>query len=230
MDYYTSSSDFFHGGREYREGQGPLTFAPYVAAKLMAKRLIRPYEPPREVAPAATVFCIASGPSLTVEDCERVRAYREREGVAVIAVNLSYKRAPWADYLYAMDRQWWKQYGADAAREFPGRKIAPHVIDGAELRTIVAGNSGAGAIMLAAEMGARRIVLLGYDGAHTGGFAHWHEDYPKGMGNAGSVKKWPGQFAAVLKALPPGVEVINASRASALTLWPMLPLEEVAPL
>lgn len=85
-------------------------------------------------------------------------------------------------------------------------------------------NSGAGAIALAAQMGAERIVLLGYDAQKTGGRAHWHGDHPKGLGNAGTVAKWPEQFRAVIGSLR-GARVINASRATALTCFPRQSLE-----
>jgi len=86
------------------------------------------------------------------------------------------------------------------------------------------GNSGAGAIALAAKAGARRVLLLGYDCQKTGGKAHWHGDHPEGLGNAGSIHKWPAQFAQ-LKASMAGVEIINCSRATALTCFPRQPLE-----
>lgn len=226
--FYTARKGFDHDRRQYRAGEGPIWFSVGQAKGLKAKGLIveyrAPLTPPQGDAPT-TFICVASGPSLTPEDCDMVRAYREQTGAAVIAVNLSFRRAPWADYLYAMDREWWRTFAAEV-KEFAGRKICPHVVEGAELHTIVAGNSGAGAMLLAASLGAKRIILLGYDCQHTGGFAHWHEDYPKGMGNAGSVKKWPGQFAAVSKGLAKGVEVVNASRESALALWPRVTLEE----
>lgn len=79
-------------------------------------------------------------------------------------------------------------------------------------------NSGAAAIMLAAWWCARRIILLGYDCQHTGARRHWHADHPQGLGNADGVDLWPGQFRAVLPHLY-GAHVVNASRATALTLF-----------
>jgi hypothetical protein len=87
------------------------------------------------------------------------------------------------------------------------------------------GNSGAGAVSLAGLAGAKRVLMLGYDCAKTGGKAHWHGDHPKGLGNAGSIHKWPQQFAK-LKAGMAGVEIINCSRDTALTLFPRRPLED----
>ena len=53
-----------------------------------------------------TVVCIASGPSLTAEDCELVR----ESGCPVIVTNTTFRLCPWADMLYAFDRPWWNHY------------------------------------------------------------------------------------------------------------------------
>ena len=88
------------------------------------------------------------------------------------------------------------------------------------------GNSGAGAIALAAKAGASRVILLGYDCEKSGGKVHWHGDHPAGLGNAGSMPKWPEQFKRLAASLS-GVEVINCSRATALTAFPRGKLESV---
>lgn len=86
-------------------------------------------------------------------------------------------------------------------------------------------NSGAAVLGLAAYWFARRIVLLGYDLQHTGGKAHWHGDHPPRLGNAGGWRDWPDQFRALMPRLQ-GIEVINASRETALTLFPRATIEE----
>lgn len=86
-------------------------------------------------------------------------------------------------------------------------------------------NSGAAALAQAAWWGAKRIVLLGYDCQHTGGRKHWHADHPGKLGNADGVADWPAQFAVVLPRLR-GIEVVNASRETALCLFPRASLEE----
>lgn len=88
------------------------------------------------------------------------------------------------------------------------------------------GNSGAGAIALAAKAAASRVILLGYDCQKTGGMVHHHGDHPEGLGNAGSMPKWPAQFANLAAAMK-GVEVINCSRETALTAFPRGELESV---
>lgn len=87
------------------------------------------------------------------------------------------------------------------------------------------GNSGAGAISLAAQGNAKRIVLLGFDCQKTGGKAHWHGDHPSNLGNAGSIPKWHVRFAEQARDLG-YIEIINCSRETALTCFQRAKLED----
>ena len=130
-----------------------------------------------------------------------------------------------------MDTPWWVQYGAEASAVFRGRRVRG--IGSGDTRLAERAdfgkgclNSGAGALLMAAHYGAERIIMLGYDcGYGEGGVRHWHGDHPKTLGNAGAVNKWASQFADAGKQLG-GVQVINASRVTKLTLWPTLQLED----
>jgi hypothetical protein len=126
-----------------------------------------------------------------------------------------------------MDPDWWKKIGPEAVKTFTGLRVARVQTRHAQERVQIhaAGNSGAGALLLAGTWGAKRVLLLGYDCQYTGGKRHWHGDHPVGMGNAGSIAKWPEQFRAVARRLP-GVEIINCSRVTALDMFPRVPLEE----
>lgn len=175
------------------------------------------------------VVCIASGPSLTPQDCETVRRWREAgSGRAVIVVNTTFRLAPWADVLYAMDASWWNAHLDEVRRTFRGRLVNPwREMRGVErVRFEHRRNSGAGAISLAAHWGARRVVLLGYDCQRTGGQTHWHGDHPRGLGNAGTIGLWPAIFARLAKSLAGRVTVINATRETALTCFERRPLAE----
>ena len=55
------------------------------------------------------VVVIASGPSLTEDDCEAVR----KSGLPAFVVNTTFRRCPWADVLVAHDSKWWQTYGAE---------------------------------------------------------------------------------------------------------------------
>ena len=177
-----------------------------------------------------TVVCIASGPSLTAEDCEKVRA----SGHPTIVTNTTVQLCPWADVLFAFDSAWLRMYRKEVD-EFKGAVLtwskvgknfgAESLADQGWYRNY--GNSGTSAISLAISCGAKRIILLGYDCQRTGGKVHWHGDHPKGLGNAASLDKWPRQFASVAKyAAERGVTVENCSRATALTCFARKALEE----
>lgn len=191
---------------------------------------------------------LAGGPSLTAK---QVNACHGR--VRVIAVNTSYKLAPWADLLYACDEKWWGWH--DGAPGFAGIKVGLkwnavaerwettwenanwpgiHAVagsgnDGIDLRPgyiRTGGNSGYQAINLAVQLGVRRIVLLGFDckmGAKKE--KHWHPDHPDGSG-ADNYQTWIANYAALAPQLEKlGVEVINANPESGIEAFPKMTLE-----
>jgi hypothetical protein len=125
-----------------------------------------------------------------------------------------------------MDRKWWNQYFPRVS-DFAGELAAPLKFDGVKRYSIETfKNSGAGAINLAITLGAKRVILLGYDCQKTGGKAHWHGNHEKGLGNAGSIRDWPAQFAKLAKVYP-DTDIINASRETALTCFRRADLDEV---
>lgn len=174
------------------------------------------------------VVCIASGPSLTQADVELVKAWRyDMAWRRVIVTNNTWQIAPWADAVFAMDLQWWQTYHSAVERGYKGLRFTQHSqgdkFGALNLRRRVRGyrgykNSGACAVAAAIHLGASRVVMLGYDGRKVDGKAHWHDDHPKGLGNAGSVKRWPADFELVrgLAIKTRGLIVINASRNSVL--------------
>jgi hypothetical protein len=125
-----------------------------------------------------------------------------------------------------MDRIWWEKYAHIVKRDgYSGELVTCSNTPG--INKISANGirfSGAGAIMLALQRGAARVILLGYDCYHTGGRAHWHADHPKGMGNAGIFAKWPRQMELVLPHVGRAV-VLNASRTTMLECFKRVPLE-----
>lgn len=191
--------------------------------------------------PGATVVILASGPSLTVEQCEAVQVWRKSAGGAgaaesrrCIAINTTFRRAPWADVLYACDASWWRLYhgeveagfiGEKWTQDFEARRFARHIesrrAPGLGKRPGVihqGGNSGYQAINLAYQAGARKIILVGFDMHGT----HWHGKYENGLPNTQEwlFRQWLANFeqlAADLKA--EGVEVVNCTPGSALTCF-----------
>lgn len=169
-----------------------------------------------------TVVCIASGPSLTVEDCEAVK----RSGLPTIAVNSSWKRAPFAQVIYASDPCWWDSYGAEV--DTPAERWCSHENTakkyGINYHLAFAGNnSGVRAIELAIAFGAQKILLLGYDCSVAAG-THWHGNHTKTNNpDAKKCRTWMRQFAQLNKKK---TDVINCSRATALQCFPVMTLED----
>lgn len=126
-----------------------------------------------------------------------------------------------------MDKPWWQRHAKEAMDTFAGELIStcrfPGVAWARDLNHF--NNSGASCISLALSRGAERVLLLAFDCQRTGGKVHWHGDHPKGIGNAGSMPDWPARFAKLRKTYPQA-DIINCSRATALTMFPRRPLEE----
>jgi hypothetical protein len=71
------------------------------------------YWTPEPLFAGQTVFCLASGPSLTQEVADQVR------GRATIVVNSSYLLAPWASVLFFTDNGWYEKH-PDVVAQWPG--------------------------------------------------------------------------------------------------------------
>ncbi len=193
-----------------------------------------------------TVAILGSGPSLTQEQVDMVRGKTR-----VIAVNDAYRLAPWADILYGCDAKWWDwhkgvpdfegvkaglRWDAVKGESYSGwdgifpeiRGLANTGIQGLEiapnsLRT--GGNSGYQAINLAVHMGAKRILLLGFDMKAVGGKNHWFGEHPiEATPPYGNMLMHFETIAEPLKKAE--VEVINCTPGSALKVFPMMKLEE----
>jgi len=133
-----------------------------------------------------------------------------------------------------MDEPWWKSHIDEIRSVFRGdlasssQHVSRHGVQ--SLGTMGVGwnphgNSGAGAIALACLASTGPVYMLGYDCKKTGGQAHWHPDHPKGLGNAGSIAKWPGQFQK-LRIAYGSHNIFNCSRETALTAFSRMPLED----
>lgn len=188
---------------------------------------------------------MASGPSFTPEQAAVVAGLGTR--VRTIAVSDQYALAPWADLLYSCDAKWWRLHWPLGAGAFPGLKVTVDAAvpfaevlcvgesgefgfdeDPAFLRT--GSNSGYQALHLAAHLGARRIVLLGFDMMPgEDGRTHNFGDHPPALRQEIPFDVFAerfGHIAAPLRAR--GIEVVNASGRSALTCFPQRPLAPVA--
>lgn len=200
---------------------------------------------PEPIFAGETVFCLASGPSLTREICNRLRPR------AAIAVNSSAALAPWASVLFFTDSGWYeprrelvanwpglvvsmsrtaKQEIPDKVRRVQGQgdpAASPYFTRSRDV--IQQGrSSGHTAVSLAIALGAIRVVLLGYDMRFVEGREHCHQEY-KGPRDVDIYEReflpcfagWNAAARAV------GVEVVNATEGSALNEFPFVSLDEV---
>lgn len=187
-----------------------------------------------------TAVVIASGPSLTREQVDCVRA----AGVKTIVVNGAWKAHPEADVMFALDFLFWKVninavrqgfkgelWSTDnASRERFGVKrwvgsYAPGLGKGI---VHTSGNSGCGAINLAVCFGARRVLLLGFDMKEgPNGEKHWHKDHPAPLVQKQTFGDWVHKTKKLAEdAAARGVEVVNCSPGSAVPYFRRSTIEE----
>lgn len=163
---------------------------------------------------------VATGPSLTPDQVERVR------GLRVIVVNDAFRLAPWAEALVAQDKAWWRRY--PEALDFPGRKFSCNPDCGVEVLQgtaylQVGTNSGLAGIELARVIGATEILLLGFDQRGS----HYFGPHPEGLkrteertGKHEGFARMQAQFHNWARGNK-RVRVINCTPGSALTAFPM---------
>lgn len=189
--------------------------------------------------PGETVVCLGTGPSLTREDVDYCRGRAK-----VIAIKHAIEWAPWADAIYSCGSdagKWWQRNGPSLT-DYAGLRytLDPAAATWAQvlkntgftgLETDPSGlrtgkNSGYQAINLAAHLGAACIVLLGYDmqtdasGKEHFFGKHWHGQPP-------ALAAFVDLFESLVEPLRVlGIRIINASRETALSVFPRLSIQE----
>jgi len=154
---------------------------------------------------------------------------------------------PNADAMYACDDHWWDRYVAKIKRDFSGelwtqseksaRKYGIKLWQGQSVAGLgrekihFGNNSGYQAINLAYLLGAKSIILLGFDMKRQAGKTHFFGDHPYHRNTQGPddqvMQRWCRNFvqlAADLKS--EGVTVYNATRMTALTAFEQKDLEK----
>ncbi len=195
--------------------------------------------------PGETFVVIATGPSLIAADVDVCRG-----SARVIVVNDAYQLAPWADVLYAADLPWWDAH--QDALKCAGLKFAckPSAVrdklkhqrltilrktgeDGLERQAFGLrsgrGNSGYQSVNLARHLGASRIILLGFDMQRTGKQAHFFGSHRPPLSDPPDYRwvQWRAAFSTLIKPLADeGISVVNATRSTALTCFPRLPIQQ----
>ena len=201
--------------------------------------------------PGSIVFIIGGGVSLLKQDLSLIHNHR------VIGVNQAYKLGPWVDACWFGDKGWYEE-NLPAISEYGGlivtcaatlpeqRKARVKYVgrskpSGIEIkrRNAIAwnGNSGASAINFAYWLGAKTIVLLGFDMQNPDDpkdtQSHWHNDYEvrfdKKAGRLHDpypkfMKYWP---VIARDANQVGLKIINATVGGALETFERKPLEAI---
>lgn len=194
-----------------------------------------------------TVLCLGSGPSLTEVDVSYAMARVDH----TIAINTTGRMALDADLLYYCDSKWWRWHGDELwVRAFQARNAIvkgslhsrecnraigirnialtkPNSFEERTDRLAHGRNSGYAVIHLAAHLGAKRIILLGYDmGFKAGQPSHHHGGHPdaqKPSVYSVMLKEWP---SIVQPLKDRGIEVINCTPESALQVFPRMKLRK----
>lgn len=195
-----------------------------------------------------TVFVIGGGPSLKHMDLKPIH------NRPVLGCNDAFRLGTWVDWLVFADKRWWG-WNQDELAKWPNRDrvicCVPQLLDGrpdkwpwlkilrrdearfglSTEQDTLCWNRGCGgaAINAAYLLGATRIVLLGFDmRINTAGEHNWHDNH--------KVKERPQIYQnSMIPFLKPmsdamkvtGLQIANATPGSALTLFPMVSLEEL---
>ena len=184
-----------------------------------------------------TVYLIGGGPSLKGFQWDALN------GKKTIAINRAVQFYPNADAVYWTDSRvymWYKndidkfkglKYTLKAGNHYTGKvhvlkKGVKFGLESSRDSLAHGNNSGYAAINLAVHLGAKRIVLLGYDMGNEGALNHFHDGYPV---NATAENIYKNQFIpgfTVLRELlyTKGIECYNASINSKLEVFPKIDL------
>lgn len=185
-----------------------------------------------------TAAILATGPSLQSSD---VQAVRER--TRTVAVNDAYRLAPWADVLYGCDLRWWHfhwrhVYQLQSLKVMLAHKDLPPAgvltlenggregFDSRPTHIRTGQNSGFQAMHLAAHLGAKNILLLGFD-MHERRGSHFFGDHPPQIKVSSPYQDFISYFnASAAQFKLRGFNIVNCTPGSALRCFPMMTVEE----
>ena len=164
---------------------------------------------------------LAPGPSATADQAARAH----EAGIPLGVVGCAFQLAPWAEFIAASDRGWWRKY--PEAMELTGSKYSMTKWPDVEKVSVPylgqVCNSGVLALEVAKNRGAKRIILLGFDMHGT----HFFGQYRNGLRNTTPTQraqhhKQYEQWARANK----DIQVINCTNGSRLTCFPKASLDE----
>lgn len=216
-----------------------------------------PLLPPDVFRADEPTFIVAGGPSLAAMDLSGLRgqpmivvnqSFKLFPGATVhFSADQTWVQKHGPEF----SSQWRGQYSAFCRYEFKGdRRHGPlHKVVYRQLRSAVGvkgrvyhdrgfetrmnclrgNNSGGFAINLSYHLGARLVVLLGFDMQMKGHQMHWYEESPRSvMGNQSTFSNifLPVMNSAAEPAKEAGMRIFNATPCSALTCYPPALLED----
>jgi hypothetical protein len=168
---------------------------------------------------------------------DHVRNYK------IMTINSSWQLAPFANIHYTNDGDWYinersktyfnargKFYCSDPLRKIPGtcRDYLFHKNSrGLDMRPgclAWGGNSGYAGINLAAQLGAKKIVLVGYDMC---GKSHWHGDHDAKVRKDFNFPMWIPRFKELAESASRlGITILNASKISKIECFQYVDIVE----
>ncbi len=159
-------------------------------------------------------FVLAPGPSMSQQLADSVKGESH-----VCVVGNSYELAPWAECLVASDRVWWSEH--PQAMDFQGGRFAAQRIEGTNLVNPcsfgTASNSGVLALDLLRNIGAKEMVLLGFD-SHG---SHFFGEYKNRCRNTPDRRRHEHRLQFKNWAYSnKGIKVINCTPGSLLDAFP----------
>lgn len=199
-------------------------------------------------------MCIGTGPSLTPQQIECARG----KGFALTGCNNTWEMIPDLRVLYACNEGWWTHYWSDALAAHPcekwttnaaaakrygvnwiaerdGRGLSdgPHIHHGH--------GSGYSLLNLVYLMGARRVVLLGYDMKYAPDYdgrrrdvgskpRHYFGEYPESLLHWPKAQVHAGVHVGLVQryrevAEQGRIEILNATPGSALDCFPRVSID-----
>lgn len=189
--------------------------------------------------PDSTVFVIGGGPSLAEMDLSPIWNQR------VIGVNDAFKLGNWVDVCWFSDCRWY-EWNKELLKEFSGviasctncscnhpRVLQVKRLEGSGIVTNPAivrwnKNSGASAINLAYHLGAKRIVLLGFDMKQKDGQNNWHQNHKHNPRPTIYQNLFLPPFDIIARdAKNLGIEILNATPDTDLKAFPIIQLGDV---
>ena len=219
------------------------------------------YWKPPKLWPRRTIFLLGGGPSLATMDLKPIHDQR------VIGCNDAYSLGKWVDLCYFGDVDWFKIHWRNTVKRrngtiHPGLKRFGGLIVGCPGKPPISGssvlrlqrkprgifrgkhyvgwygNTGASAINLAILLGAKRIVLLGYDmKVASAGEGNWHDNLKNPITKDNMIEgvermeRFKKKFREMRRDLDSvadlDVEILNATPESELEVFPMVDFKDV---